>query len=139
MQKLLRKGVKGWRKLAGTDTAFERRFKATYRKAVVDRVRKKTGPDFVQYTGPNFAVIRSKNDPDARRVGVLLRGGCDLPSTFTAAPLIGPGLEGTVGIFKQGTGGELGAHRTDQMLQTLGDAATADTAEVRRRLRLEEH
>ena len=138
LDRLLRKGVSGWRSIAGKDTAVERVLRTGYRKVVRDRVQERSGVNFTQATGPNFAIVRSKETADDQRVGIVLRGGCDLPSAFTAAPLIAENVYGTVCLFKQGTGGELGAHRTDQMIQTL-TGVTADTTEVRERLNLEEH
>jgi hypothetical protein len=135
-QRVMTYGLRLWRAMAGHDSSLERGLKRRYREARAGRIMKKVGPNFVQHGGKNFVVIESRRDPEPR-VGIALRGGCDLPSMFAAAPFIQPHLEGTVAIFKQGTGGELGAHRSDQILQTLHDIPADVTETVRERLGLE--
>ncbi|MGH8874851.1 MAG: SGNH/GDSL hydrolase family protein [Acidimicrobiia bacterium] len=137
-QRLLGLGLKQLRKVAGKDSGLELALKERYRRRKKSRSRKRVGPTFIQHGGENFVLIQSRGDPEPR-VGILVRGGCDLPSAFAAAPFIAPQVRGTVAIFKQGTGGELGAHRSDQILQTLNTIPGPATEEVRRRLRLEEH
>lgn len=132
VQQLLKKGAKTWRVVAGEDSAFERAVKKRY----VSRVRKKTGLNHVISTGRQFAIVRSRRGADDSRVGVLLSGGCDLATAFTAAPLIAEDIRGTVAIANIGTGSVLGSHRTDQILQTLGSAATSDTSDAIERLNL---
>jgi hypothetical protein len=82
-------------------------------------------------------VISESDDfPEPRR-GILLRGGCDMPSAFTAAPLIAQDMQGTVAIFRQigGTGG----HRSDQILQTLEDLDSDTVRETQEKLKLNAH
>jgi hypothetical protein len=135
-QRVMTYGLRLWRAMAGRDSSVERALKRRYRETQGGRISRKVGPNFVQHGGKNFVVIESRRDPEPR-VGIVLRGGCDLPSMFAAAPFIQPDLQGTVAIFKQGTGGDLGAHRSDQILQTLKDIPADVTETVRERLRLE--
>lgn len=135
-QRVMADGLRLWRAMAGRDSRLEQALRRRYGEARGGRISRKVGPNFVQHGGKNFVVIESRRDPEPR-VGIVLRGGCDLPSMFAAAPFIQQHLTGTVGIFKQGTGGELGAHRSDQILQTLKDVPAEVTETVRERLRLE--
>lgn len=132
VQKLLKRGAKTWRAYAGDDTAVERLLK----ERLVRRVRQRSGLNYVLSTGRQFAVARSRRNPDEARVGVLLNGGCDLATAFTAAPIIAQNVRGTVGMANIGTGSVLGSHRTDQILQTLDDMSGVDTEEATARLRL---
>ena len=78
------------------------------------------GPGWVQYTGRRAAVVTESDDfPEPRR-GIVLKGGCDLPAVFTAAPLMREGIKGTIAITRNvgGTGG----NRSDQILDA-GDSA----------------
>lgn len=132
VQQLLKKGAKTWRVVAGEDSALERVVKKRY----VSRVRTRSGLNHVIATGRQFALVRSRRGANDARVGVLLSGGCDLATAYTAAPLIAENVQGTVAIANIGTGSVLGSHRTDQVLQTLGPAATLDTSEAIERLNL---
>jgi hypothetical protein len=137
-------GARAWQAIAGKNTALERAVKQRYIRATSTRVDQTSGPGFIQHSGRDFVIIRSKSNPEPR-VGILLRGGCDLPSLFAVAPLIQAEIRGTLAIYKQGSGagprverakGGLGANRSDQILQTLRQVPEEFTQEVRRRLGL---
>lgn len=90
--------------------------------------------------GDNFVVIRSRQADTENRTGVLLSGGCDLATAFTAAPLLGETLTGALAMANIGTGSVLGSHRTDQILQTIeGSVDGVDTTEVTDLLNLTPH
>lgn len=92
------------------------------------------GDGWVQISGPSFVIVSESSDLPGPRRGILLRGGCDLPTTYTAAPLLRQGIKGTIAIYRQ-LGGT-GSHRSDQLLQTLGDVDPGFMAEARENLRL---
>lgn len=109
--------LKTWRKVFGPDTKVEEWVRGRYVKRARSERRKETGPGWVQFSTPRSVVIsESEQLPEPRR-GILLKGGCDLPSVFTAAPHLREGIEGTIAISRHiaGTGG----NRSDQILQTL--------------------
>ena len=123
--------LKGWRSVFGEDTKIELYVKNRYLDRIATEIKKESGDGWVQYSGRRSVVVSESDDfPEPRR-GILLKGGCDLPSVFTAAPLMREGIRGTVAITRHigGTGG----NRSDQILQTL-DAldpdAVAETAEM---------
>lgn len=126
--------LKTWRSVFGEDTRIEDWLRKRYLTSLRNEVKKDSGPGWVQYS-TSRAVVVSESDafPEPRR-GIELRGGCDMPSAFTAAPLIREGIRGTVAINRQfaGTGG----HRSDQILQTLDELALDAIAETREQLRL---
>jgi len=109
--------LKGWRSVFGEDTRAELFVKDRYLNRIATEIKKESGPGWVQYSGRRSVVVSESDDfPEPRR-GILLKGGCDLPSVFTAAPLMRDGIVGTVAISRHigGTGG----NRSDQILQTL--------------------
>lgn len=129
--------LRTWRSVFGEDTKLESWVRDRYLSSVRNEVKKDSGPGWVQYSTSRAVVVSESDDfPEPRR-GVLLRGGCDMPSAFTAAPLIAKDIEGTVAIFRQigGTGG----HRSDQILQTLEDLDADAVRETRDKLRLNAH
>ena len=115
--------LKTWRGVFGEDTGVELWVKRRYLRSIHTQVTRESGRGWVQYSGPRFVVVSESDEfPEPRR-GVVLKGGCDLPSAFTAAPLIREGIEGTVAIAKHQVG--TGGNRSDQILQTL-DGLTDD-------------
>jgi len=126
--------LKVWRSVFGRDTAVENWVKEKYLGRIEREVKKERGPGWVQYSGRRSVVVSESDDfPEPRR-GILLKGGCDLPSVFTAAPLIREGIKGTVAISRHidGTGG----NRSDQILQTLNNLDPEMVAETREKLHL---
>jgi len=107
--------------------------------SVIERKPEKHRTDrSVQHIGRDFAVVESLERTD-QRVGIVLRGGCDLPSAFAAIPLMADRVKGTVAIARQGTGSGLGSHRTDQILQTINGIEYDGLEEASKRLNLGEH
>jgi len=107
--------------------------------SVIERRPERLRTDrFVQHVGRDFAVVESV-EPSDQRAGVVLRGGCDIPSTFAALPLMAEQVKGTFAIARQGTGSGLGSHRTDQMLQTIDGIKYTGLDEATERLNLGEH
>ncbi len=106
-----------WRSVFGENTKIENWVKHRYLDSVERELRRESGPGWVQYSGKRAVVVSESDDfPEPRR-GILLKGGCDLPSVYTAAPLLREGIKGTIAISRHigGTGG----NRSDQILQTL--------------------
>lgn len=69
--------------------------------------------------GRHFTVISSDTAPDARRTGIYLRGGCDLPAVFAMAPLMNGTLTGTCAILRDLKA--ISGSRSDVVLQSLTD------------------
>ena len=84
--KALKLGAKTVRKVAGHNNALERFVRDRYLKSIRAKTNKEFGPGYVQHSGGNFVVLKSTKDPDTSRVGIVLRGGCDLPSIFVYTP-----------------------------------------------------
>ncbi|HJU81950.1 MAG TPA: SGNH/GDSL hydrolase family protein [Acidimicrobiia bacterium] len=133
--KALQFGAKTIRKVAGHNNALERFVRHRYLKSLQDKTKKETGPGYVQYSGGTFVVLKSTKNPE-QRAGIILRGGCDLPSVFLSATFIREDLKGTVAIYKDVFGGQAGASTTSQMLQTLDGIPREHLEEGRRVLRL---
>ena len=133
--KTLKFGAKVMGRLAGSNNALERFVRERYLRTLRTKSIKETGPGFVQQSGASFVVLRSTRDPEPR-TGIMLRGGCDLPSIFVSAQMIRQDLRGTVAIYKDEHGGQAGASSTSQMLQTLHGIPREHLEEARRRLRI---
>ncbi len=134
LSKPVTSSLKVWRSVFGRDTAVENWVKQKYLGRIEREVKRERGPGWVQYSGRRSVVISESEDfPEPRR-GILLKGGCDLPSVFTSAPLIREGIKGTVAISRHidGTGG----NRSDQILQTLNNLDPELVAETREKLHL---
>ena len=69
-----------------------------------------------RYQGHNFAYFWN-GSPRRKRVGIYLRGGCDVGSIFACEPFIEPSLNGTCAIYRSGFGAA--STRIDILLQTL--------------------
>lgn len=137
LSKSVTMSLKAWRSVFGEDTKIENWVKEKYLNRIVTEVKKESGPGWVQLSGHRSVIVSESMDfPEPRR-GILLKGGCDLPSVFTAAPLMRDGIKGTVAIARHiwGTGG----NRSDQILQTLDGVDLDAVAETRQMLHLSEH
>src|SRR5438034_3090714 len=111
MRRVLTTGLHAWRSIAGDNSTLERVLRRTRA-----RVKKDVGPGYVQYTGQRFVHITSTARSGPTK-GIFMKGACDLPSMFVAAPLIRERLSGSCCIFYH-PGGIAGA-RPDVLLQTL--------------------
>lgn len=126
--------LKSWRSVFGENTKIENWVKERYLDSIEKQVSKESGPGWVQFSGRRFVIVSESEDfPEPHR-GVVLKGGCDLPSVYTAAPLLREGIEGTIAIARHfgGTGG----NRADQILQTLDGVSEEEVAETREMLQL---
>ena len=134
LSKPVNTALKTWRSVFGEGTKIETWVKKRYLTSVENEMKKESGPGWVQYSGRRFVVVSESDDfPEPRR-GVVLKGGCDLPSVFTAGPLLRENIKGTIAIARHigGTGG----NRTDQILQTLQDLDPESIAETRKMLKM---
>jgi hypothetical protein len=107
-------------------------------KRFYNRPEVKSAGDFVQITGRRYTIFESKSDPDSRRVGIYLRGGCDLPAIYGIAPLMRDGLVGSYAIKRDPI--EISGSRSDLLLQALDgiDAPAEALREVTERLNIKE-
>lgn len=109
--------LRAWRTMFGHNTAAENWIKEKYLKRIDTRVEIDRGPGWVQLSGKTSVIVSESDDfPEPRR-GIFLKGGCDLPSAFTVAPLLRQGIKGTIAISRPAGG--TGGNRSDQILQTL--------------------
>ncbi len=134
LTKPVKLALKSWRSVFGNGTRVENWVKERYLNSLRNELRKESGPGWVQFSGGAFVIVSESPDfPEPRR-GVVLKGGCDLPSVYTAGPLLRQGIQGTIAIARHfgGTGG----NRSDQILQTLDNLPEDAIAETRRMLDL---
>lgn len=124
--------LKSWRAVFGDDTKIEHWVKTRYLDRMENELKRDSGPGWVQYSGRRSVVISESDEFPEPHFGILLKGGCDLPSVFTAAPLLREGVKGTIAIARHigGTGG----NRSDQILQTLDNLDPDALAETKRML-----
>ncbi len=128
--------LKTWRSVFGEDTKIEHWVKDRYLSSVDTQSKREAGPGWVQYSGKRSLIISESDDfPEPRR-GILLKGGCDLPSVFTMAPLFREGLKGTIAISRHSGG--TGGNRSDQILQTLDIKPSPELEETMRILEMGE-
>lgn len=95
------------------------------------------GDSYVHRTGRNHTIVSEKRDPDSRRIGIYLRGACDLPAVFGVGPLLRDGIRGTAAVWRDPI--QISGSRSDLMLQSLepvDPASLAAREEVMRRLQL---
>ncbi len=116
MSTLKIRAVRVLRKVAGTNPYAAKKLKALYSKPKVQ-----SGENFTQMTGRQYTIVRSKQGADERRVGIYLRGACDLPALFRIAPLMRDTFRGTCAIKRDPN--EISGSRSDLMMQTLHDLA----------------
>lgn len=107
MESLLRSGLRVLRKIAGKNTYIERFLKRLY-DTVKSTIEKK-------YVGPNFVVFWSGSQRK-KRIGIYVKGSCDLVSIFSCQPFILDVLNGTCCILREGA---VWDSRSDFLLQTL--------------------
>lgn len=130
MEATMIKAARAWRALAGEKTALERYVKRRYRRAM----RKEAGQYADLYTNQHAVVIRAKIDPE-KKVGIFLKGGCDLPSLFLIGPLIKNSLTaGSVAIVRPPD--SVGSSQSAQLLQTVGGIPDPHVEETCRRLNI---
>jgi hypothetical protein len=114
----------------------EPRLESLVRK-LATRPRVRAGDGFVQKSGGRYTLVSSRTDPDAARVGIYLRGACDLPALFAVAPLLREEITGTCCILRDPI--QISGSRSDCMVERLDEpdpAARTAMEDVRRRLNL---
>lgn len=123
-----------WRSVFGEHTRIEDWIKGKYLGRIDTLVKIDRGPGWVQLSGKQSVIVSESDDFPAPRRGIFLKGGCDLPSAFTVAPLLRDGIKGTIAISRPAGG--TGGNRSDQILQTLEPLDPEAIAETSRMLRL---
>jgi hypothetical protein len=113
-----------FRALARTTPITERLFKQFHHREKVT-----TGPEFVHAQSRTYSVVASRESPDARRTGIYLRGGCDLPTVFGITELLRPSVIGTCAVLRDNI--HISGSRSDILLQTLS-GIPAEAQEVAR-------
>jgi len=88
-------------------------------KKAFTRPKIKRGANYTQINGRSYTVVRSNSGAEENRVGIYLRGGCDLPAMFRLAPLMRDTFTGTCAIKRDPN--EIAGSRSDLMMQTLHD------------------
>ena len=130
IERALVRAARAWRTVAGNHSALERRIKRRYRRAM----RKDSGRHADHFSNQHAVVVRAKEAPDPK-IGIFLKGGCDLPSLFLAGPMIRDNLrQGTVAIFRPPD--SVGSSQSAQLLQTLAGIPDGLVEETCRRLRI---
>jgi hypothetical protein len=124
MSSVLRQGVKIWRNLAGENSTIER--------AVRHQVGKVTSRLEKNYSGKDY-VIFWEGERDARRTGIFMNGGCDMPAIFTAVPAIREVLNGTICIRRHGA---IASTHSDLVLQSLNPLPEEWLQPAREKLKL---
>jgi hypothetical protein len=107
VERLPASGLRAWRMIAGENSAVERWLRRQYR--LLQSKTQRT------YKGGNFITFWSTAQRD-ERIGIYVRGSCDLVSILFCQPLIHPILRGTCGIIREGL---VSDSRSDLLLQTL--------------------
>ncbi|MFN2487941.1 MAG: hypothetical protein ABR609_15305 [Acidimicrobiia bacterium] len=96
-----------------------------------------TGSSFDHTSGRNYTIVRSASAPEAKRVGIYLRGGCDVPAVFGVAKMMRASVTGTLAIWRDPV--HITGTRSDLLLQALDGidpSATSAIEEVSKRLQL---
>lgn len=126
--------LKVWRSMFGEDTRVENWVKDKYLTKIKSEIKRERGPGWVQLSGDRFVIVSESPEFPEPRKGIILKGGCDLPSVFTAAPLLREGISGTIAIGRHLWG--TGANRSDQILQALDGVNPDHVAETRQMLKM---
>ena len=125
------RAARAWRSVAGDKTALEKYVKRRYRKVL----QKETGRYATQFSGPNEVVVRAKAKPDEPKVGIFLKGGCDLPTMFLMGPMIRDDLRtGTVAIHRPSE--SVGSSHSSQLLESSAGIPMDLIVETCRRLEI---
>jgi hypothetical protein len=121
MRAFLRSGRKLWRTTFGRDTAVERflrwRYGAMFRRGKVEL---------------KYALFSSAAERD-NRIGIFMKGGCDLVAVFFCEPLIRHVLQGTCCMMLEGAATD---SRSDFVLQTLRELPQEWLEPVTKKLKL---
>lgn len=123
-------GARAWRVVAGKNSAVERLIKRRYR----DTWRVERTGKTLQYSNQHGVVVSRREGPDPK-VGVFMKGGCDLPSMFLIGPMIAESLSsGSVAIVRPPEA--VGSSQSAQVLQTLDGISREAVEETCRKLEI---
>lgn len=107
MNRMVQMGLNLLRTAAGPDSALERFLRRQYRTTRTLLARKCTGENFVIFwSGRNRG----------NRIGIYMKGGCDVLRLFACQPLVHHVLDGTCCILREGS---VSDSRSDLLLQSL--------------------
>jgi hypothetical protein len=109
VERLLWSGLRAWKSIGGGDSVVGRLLGKQYR-VIKSKIKRK-------WNGDNFIIFWS-NVQRERRVGIYVRGSCDLVSILFCQPLIHRLLTGTCCIIRDGL---VSDSRSDVLLQGLQD------------------
>ena len=128
-------GRRALRTVVGDRSRMEQAIKRRYlnRAKVTDTTE--SGPGWYQHAGRGAVIVGDSSEFREPRRGIALRGGCDLPSAFTAVSLMRDGIEGSVLVSRDRTSGT-GSHASSQIVQTLEGIPPEATLELRSRLQI---
>lgn len=87
----------------------------------------------MEYVAKSHAVLWAGSNR-RNRIGIYLKGACDLSSVFAAAPMIREGLDGVCCIMREK--GEMSTVRSDILLQSLEELPRDRLEEISERLSL---
>jgi hypothetical protein len=104
--------VQTLRRIAGPDSKIEGRLRRAF---TPNLIKKETGDKFVQRASDQWVFVESKKE-SGPKVGVFMKGSCDLPSMFLLAPRVREEFKGQLAIFRQGIG--VSDSRPDILLQS---------------------
>jgi hypothetical protein len=127
MAKVVQSAWQAWRTMVGREPAIARLLGQPYRWIRGRMARTSKGDNFI-----TFWSHRARE----RRIGIYLRGSCDLVSIFFCQPLIQQRLRGTCCILREGLASD---SRSDLLLQTLQDFPQEWLEPVMARLKLPIH
>jgi hypothetical protein len=105
------------RKVAGPESDIEGRLQRTFAPHLL---KKETGDDYVQYVSSKWAYVKSKKGDDPR-VGIYMKGSCELPSMFRTLPKIRGKVNGDFAIYLHGGTMGISGSRPDVLLQSRQD------------------
>ena len=134
MEALFKTGLRLWQGFAGQDTLLERvlrRHYTTVRKhyrAVRSRINK-------EIVGENYVLFWTRFK-EGRRVGIYVKGDCQLQAIFACKPIIRRTLNGSCCIFNDG---EVAGSRSDFILQTLSDKPQECFDQISAKLKIPAH
>lgn len=101
------------------------------------RTKTTTGANFTQIEGRSYTIVQSRSAPEEKRVGIYVRGGCDLGAMNGVPRLFRESGSGTLALRRDSI--QISGSRSDLLLQALDgiDPGAAETVkDVSRRLQL---
>lgn len=126
IESFLKSGLRAWQRMAGPDSAPERFLKGHY-KAIRSRIERK-------YIGENFMLFWSGSRQE-KRVGIYLKGSCDLTAFYYSHSQIQEFLKGgyRICILRESN---IADSRSDIILQSLSELPRKWTEPVIEKLKL---